>query len=87
MQLHAEDTPNGAIAVFCRGGINPSTKDYKYSTLVLSARAHEIAELCVVSFLFLEKRRRAWESDQDKQGELARGRAQIMGVYAVTVGK
>ena len=67
-KLHAEDTPTGAIAAFSRGGIDPSTKVYIHDTLALTARAHEINELCVVSFLFLEKWRRLEEREEEKQG-------------------
>jgi hypothetical protein len=78
-KLHAEDTPTGAIAVFTHGGMDPFTKVYKHGTLALTARAVEIAELCVLSFLFLEKRRRLWEREAEKRGELARSRAELLG--------
>ena len=77
-KLHAEDTPTGAIAAFSRGGIDPSTKVYNHNTLALTARAHQIAELCVVSFLFLEKRRRLEEREEEKLGSMTSERALFM---------
>ncbi|KAF8518113.1 hypothetical protein BU17DRAFT_48928 [Hysterangium stoloniferum] len=48
MELHAEDTPDTPIASF--------TKNLNVHQLNLTKRATEIYELCVVSFIFLEKK-------------------------------
>ncbi|KAF8577928.1 hypothetical protein K439DRAFT_1639308 [Ramaria rubella] len=62
MQLYAADTPGGPIAAFCKSRIDPVKKVPIPATFTMNARAREIADMCVMSFLFLEKKRRMREN-------------------------
>ncbi|KAF8518109.1 hypothetical protein BU17DRAFT_91194 [Hysterangium stoloniferum] len=63
MELHAEDTPDIPIASY--------TKDPNVHQLSLTKRATEIYELCVVSFIFLEKKRSLQEVSVLSRAEIA----------------
>ena len=56
------DTPGGPIAAFNKSQVNRSNNTSTPATLIMTARAREIADTVVVSFLFLEKRRRMRET-------------------------
>jgi len=65
VQLYAEDTPGERIAFFQRVNSEHAINT-RHSMLTLTPCAQEIAETCVVSFPFLEKRRRLMENEARK---------------------
>ncbi|KAF8517639.1 hypothetical protein JB92DRAFT_2905321 [Gautieria morchelliformis] len=62
MELYAVDTPGGPVAAFCKAHIDRTNDTSTPATFRLTARAREIADTCVVSCLFLEKKRRMREN-------------------------
>ncbi|KAF8517640.1 hypothetical protein JB92DRAFT_2809784 [Gautieria morchelliformis] len=62
MELYAVDTAGGPIAAFCKAHVDRTNDTSTPATFRLTARAREIADTCVVSFLFLEKKRRMREN-------------------------
>ncbi|EJC98638.1 uncharacterized protein FOMMEDRAFT_96132 [Fomitiporia mediterranea MF3/22] len=76
MELWVEDAPDSPIAQFqkSRPRADPSTP----ARLLITPRAQEIMDTVVISFLFLEKRRRATENS-------TQNRADVLGTPALNL--
>jgi len=80
LELYANDTPGGPIAAFCKSRVNRTANTSTPAMLIMTARAQEIAETCVVSFLFLEKKRRMREHS-------SQNRADVLGSVPLCTGR
>ncbi|KIJ28946.1 hypothetical protein M422DRAFT_269731 [Sphaerobolus stellatus SS14] len=74
--LYAEDKPEEPIVNFIPANKDFATGEITPSKLILTERAAEIFELAIVSFLFLEKKRRRKEKDAERLASVAFNRTQ-----------
>ncbi|KIJ32002.1 hypothetical protein M422DRAFT_53133 [Sphaerobolus stellatus SS14] len=76
LELYAEDKPEESIVNFIPANKDFETGEITPSKLILTERAAEIFELAIVSFLFLEKKRRRKEKDAERLANVAFNRMQ-----------